>query len=77
MINRCGKILEMIQRRPRPSTRRMASRMGTSLMQMWRILHGEEFYPYDDQRAHLEPVEHAQSIDVSICATGYKLILNC
>ena len=54
-------ILQMVQRSPRLSTRRMASRIGVSRMQVWRTLHEEDLYPYRDQRVqHLEPGDHAQ-----------------
>jgi len=43
----------------------MASRIGVSLMQVWRTLHEEDLYPYHDQRAqHLEPGDHAQHMDL-------------
>ena len=49
----------MVQRSPRLSTRRMASRIGVS--RVWRTLHEEDLYPYHDQRVqHLEPGDHAQ-----------------
>jgi len=35
-------ILEMVQRSPRLSTRKMASRIGVSRMQVWRTLHEED-----------------------------------
>ena len=43
----------------------MASRIGVSLMQVWRTLHEEHLYPYHDQMVqHLEPGEHAQRMDL-------------
>jgi len=58
-------ILEMVQRSPRLSTRRMASRIGVSRMQVWRTLHEENLYPYHDQSVqHLEPGDHAQHMDL-------------
>ena len=61
-------ILDMVQRSPRLSTRRMASRVGLSRMNVWRTLHEENFYPYHDQRVqHLEP---GDMLNVWICATG-------
>ena len=55
-INTRENILEMVQRSPRLSTRRMASRIGVSRMQVWQTLHEEDLYPYHDQRVqHLEP----------------------
>ena len=64
-INTRKNILEMVQRIPRLSTRRMASRIGVSRVQVWRTLHEEDLYPYHDQRVqHLEPGDHAQQIDL-------------
>ena len=58
-------ILQMVQTRPRLSTRRMASRISVSHMQLWRTLHEEDLYPYHDQRVqHLEPSDHAQRMDL-------------
>jgi len=58
-------ILQMVQRSPRLSTRRTASRIGVSGMQVWRTLHEEDLYPYHDQRVqHLEPGNHAQRMDL-------------
>ena len=54
----------MVQRSPRLSTRRMASRIAVSRMQVWRTLHEEEVQPYHDQRVHLEPGDHAQHMDL-------------
>jgi len=62
-INTQENILQMVQRSPRLSTRRMASRIGVSRMQVWRTLHEEDLYPYHDQRVHLEPGDHAQCMD--------------
>jgi len=64
-INTRENILEMVQRSPRLSTRRMASRIGVLRMQVWRTLHEKYLYPYHDQRVqHLEPGDHAQQIDL-------------
>ena len=41
-INTRENILEMVQRSPRLSTRRMASGIGVSRMQAWRTLHEED-----------------------------------
>jgi len=58
-INTRENILEMVQRSPRLSTHRMASRIGVSHMQVWQTLHEEDLYPYNDQRVqHLEPCEN-------------------
>ena len=67
-INTRENILQMVQRSPRLSTRRMASRIAVSRMQVWRTLHEEDLYPYHDKRVqHLEPGDHAQ---LWICCTG-------
>ena len=55
----------MVQRSPRLSTRRMASRIDVSRMQVWRTLHEEDLYPYHDQRVqHLEPGDQAQLMEL-------------
>ena len=60
-INTQENILEMVQRSPRLSTRRMASRIGVSRIQVWRTLHEEDLHRYHEQRVqHLEPGDHAQ-----------------
>jgi len=65
MINTRKNILQMVQRSPRLSTSRMASRIGVSHMQVWRTLHEEDLYPYHDQRVqHLVPGDHAQRMDL-------------
>ena len=54
-------LFRSVQRSPRLSTRRMASRIGVSHIQVWRTLHVEDLYPYHDQRVqNLEPGDHAQ-----------------
>jgi len=64
-INTRENILQMFQRSPRLPTRRMASRIGVSRMQVWRTLHEEDLYPYHEQRVqHLEPGDHAQRMDL-------------
>jgi len=64
-INRRENILQMVHRSLRLSTRRMASRIGVSRMQVWQTLHEEDLYPYHDQRVqHLEPGDHAQCMDL-------------
>jgi len=63
-INTRENILQMVQGSPRLSTRRMASRIGVSRMQVWRTLHEKDLYPYHDQSVqHLEPGDHAQRMD--------------
>jgi len=64
-INTRENILQMIQGSPRLSTRRMASRISVSRMQMWQTLHEEDLYPHHDQSVqHLEPGDHAQRMDL-------------
>jgi len=64
-INTRENILKMVQRGSRMSTRRMASRIGVSHMQVWRTLHEEDLYPYLDQSVqHLEPGDLAQGMDL-------------
>ena len=70
-------ILEMVQRSPRLSTRRMASHIGVSRMQVWWTLHEEDLYPYHDQRVqHLEPGDHAQCFDLCHWITAYPELLS-
>jgi len=63
-INTRENILEMVQRSPHLSTRKIASRIGVPRMQVWRKLHEENLYPYHDQRVHLEPGDHAQRMNL-------------
>ena len=70
-------ILEMVQRSPRLSTRRMASLIGVSRMQVWRTLHEEDLYPYHDQRVqHLEPGDHVQRMDLCRWITAHPELLS-
>ena len=66
----------MVQRSPRLSTRRMASRIGVSRMQVWRTLHEEDLYPYHDQMVHLEPGYHAQRMDLCRWITAHPELLS-
>ena len=71
------KILDMVQRSPRLSTRRMASRVGLSRMNVWRTLHEENLYPFHDQRVqHLEPGDHAQRMDLCHWVNAHPELLN-
>jgi len=64
----------MVQRSPRLSTRRMASRVG---LNVWRTLHEENLYPYHDQRLqHLEPGDHAQRMDLCHWINAHPELLN-
>jgi len=64
LINTRENILEMVQRSPRLSTRRIASRIGVLRMHVWRTLHEEDLHPYHDHRVHLEPGDPAQRMDL-------------
>ena len=66
----------MVQRSPRMSTRRMASRVGLSRKNVWRTLHEENLYPYHDQRVHLEPGDHAQRTDFCHWVNANPELLN-
>jgi hypothetical protein len=64
-INTRENIFEMVQRSPRLSTRRMASLIGVSRMQVLRTLHEEGLYPYHHQTVqHLKTGDHAQRMDL-------------
>jgi len=60
LINTRENILDMVQRSPRLSTHRIASRIGVSRMQVWRTLHEDDLHPNHDERVHLEPGDPAQ-----------------
>jgi len=64
LINTRENIHEMVQRSPRLSTRKNASRIGVSRMQVWRTLHEEDLHPYRDHRVHLETGDPAQRMDL-------------
>ena len=67
----------MVQRSPRMSTRRMASRVGLSRMNVWRTLHEENLYPYHDQMVqHLETGDHAQRMDLCLWVNAHPELLN-
>ena len=77
MINSRQNILEVVQRSPRLSTRRMASRIGVSRMQVWRTLHEEDLYPYHDQSVqHLEPGDYAQFTNLCRWITAHPELLS-
>jgi hypothetical protein len=76
-INTRENILDMVQRSPRLSTRRMASRVGLSRMNVWRRLHEENLYPYHDQRVqHLEPGDHALRMNLCHWVNAYPELWN-
>ena len=75
-INTRENFLDVAQRSPRLSTRRMASRVGLSRMNVWRTLHEENLYPYHDRRVkHLEPGDHAQRLDLCHWVTAHPELL--
>jgi hypothetical protein len=64
-VNTWENILEMVQRNPWLSTRRIASRISVSRMQVWRTLHEDDLHPYHDQRVqHLEPGDLDQRMNL-------------
>ena len=76
-INARENILDMVKRSPRLSTRRMASRVGLSRMNVWRTLHEENLYPYHDQRVqHLEPGDHGKRMDLCHWVNAHPELLN-
>ena len=76
LINTQENILEMVQRSPRLSTRRIASHIGVSRMQVWRTLHEENLHLYHDHRLqHLEPGDAAQRMDLCHWITAHPQLL--
>ena len=76
-INARENILDMVQRSPRLSTRRMASRVGLSRMNFWRTIHEVYLYPYHDQRVqHLEPGDHAKRMVLCYWVNAHPELLN-
>jgi len=77
VINTRENILEMVQRSPRLSTRRMASRISVSHIQVSRTLHEEDLHPYNDHRVqHLEPVDPARRMDFCHWITAHPQLLS-
>jgi len=77
LVNTRENILEMVQRSPWLPTRRIASRIGVSRMQVWRTLHEEDLHPYHDHRVqHLEPRDPAQRMDLCHWITAHLELLN-
>jgi len=68
-------ILEIFQRNPRFSARRMTSRFGVSRKPVWRILHECDLHPYHYQSVqHLEPGDHAQRMYLCRWITAHSEI---
>jgi hypothetical protein len=66
----------MVQRSPRLSTRRMASRIGVSCKQVWRNLHEEALYPFHDHRVqHLVTGDPVQGMDLCQWITAHPQLL--
>jgi len=77
LINTRENILEMVQRSPRQSTRRIASCIGVSRMQMWRTLHEEDLLPYHDHSIqNLDPADPAQRMDLCQWITAHPQLLS-
>jgi len=67
----------MVQRIPRLSTHRIASRIGMSRMQVWRTLLEEDLRPYHDHRVqHLEPGDPAQHMNFCHWITAHPQLLS-
>ena len=77
MINTRENILEMVQRSPRLSTRRIASCISVSCMQVWRNPHEKNLHPYHLHRVqHLEPGDPAQHMDLCHWITAHPQLLS-
>ena len=77
LINTWENILEMAQRSPQLSTRRIASRISVSCMQVWRNLHEEDLHHYRYHRVqHLEPGDPAQCMDLCHWITAQPELLS-
>ena len=67
----------MVQRSPRLSTRRTASSIGVSRMQVWQTLHEENLHTYLDHRAQrLEPGDPVQCMDLCQLITSHLQLLS-
>jgi len=76
LINTRQNVLQMVQRSPRLSTRRIACRIGVSRMQVRQTLH-EDLHPYHDHRVqHLEPRDPAQRMDLCRWITAHPELLS-
>jgi len=71
LINARDNTLEMVQRSPRLSTRRIASHIAMSHMQVWQTLHEENLHPYHDHGVHLELGDPAQHMDLCHWITAH------
>ena len=76
-INTRVNMLKHGAKSPRLSTRRMASRVGLSRMNLWRTLHEENLYPYHDQRVqHFQPGDHAKRMELCHWVNAHPVLLN-
>jgi len=76
LIKTRENILDMVQRSPLLSTRRIASLIGMSLMQVWRTPLEENLHPYHDHRVqHLERGDSAQRMDFCHWITAHPQLL--
>jgi hypothetical protein len=58
-------IIDMVQRSPRTSTRRISARLRIPRMRVWRTLFTEGMYPYHIQSVqHLEPADMCSRLDL-------------
>jgi len=77
LINTWENILEVVQRSPQLSTRRIASRIGVSHMQVWQTLHEENLHSHHDHRVqHLEPGDPAQRMDLCSWIPAHPQLLS-
>ena len=77
LINTRENILETVQRNPQLCTRRIASRIDVSHMQVWRTLHEENFHPYYYHRVqHQEPGDSARRMDLCHWITAHPQLLS-
>jgi hypothetical protein len=76
-INARENILGMVQRSPKLSTRRTASRSGVSCKQVWQSLREEDTHPYHDREVQqLEPRDLAQRLDLCYWITAHLQLLS-
>jgi hypothetical protein len=58
-------IIDMVQRSPRTSTRRISAHLRIPRMRVWRTLFADGLYPYHIQRVqHLEPADMCSRLDL-------------
>ena len=77
LINTRENILEMVQRSPRLSTHRIASRIGVLHMQVWQTLHEEDLHPCHDHGVeHLQTRVPAQRMDMCHWITAHPELLS-